>query len=106
MDIDMLGKTSNETPLIIAQIHDIMTTDVTPDGIVFAPESVQSEQITENADYEGIRVRFAGMLGKARIAMQVDIGFGDIIYPEPETSELPTIQIGRASCRERVLRLV
>lgn len=91
MDIDMLGKTSNETPLIIEQIHNIMTQDVTPDGIVFAPESIQSERITENADYEGIRVRFAGTLGKARIAMQVDIGFGDIIYPEPEESELPTI---------------
>ena len=56
MDIDMLGRASNEISYIIVQIHGIMTTDVTPDGIVFAPEAVQSEQITENAVFEGIRV--------------------------------------------------
>jgi hypothetical protein len=91
MDIDMLGITNNEEASIIAQIRDITTVDVEPDGLTFDPESIQTERITEDADYEGIRVRFRGMLDSARVSMQVDIGFGDIIYPGPEQSELPTM---------------
>jgi len=89
MDIDMLGKTLNEETNIIVQICDILAVEVDPDGLVFYSESIRTERITEDADYEGIRVRFNGFLGTARISMQIDIGFGDIVYPEPEMAELP-----------------
>ena len=91
MDIDMLGKTSNEEADIVAQIRDILTVDVEADGLAFDPDSIQAERITEDADYEGIRIRFLGALGSARINMQIDIGFGDVVYPEPEESDLPTM---------------
>jgi len=91
MDIDMLGKTSNEEADIIAQIRDILTVDVEADGLAFDPDSIQAERITEDADYEGIRIRFLGALGSARINMQIDIGFGDVVYPKPEESDLPTM---------------
>ena len=82
MDIDMLGKTGNEETNIIVQICDILAVEVDPDGLAFDSESIRTERITEDADYEGIRVRFSGSLGTARISMQIDIGFGDIVYPE------------------------
>lgn len=44
----------------------------------------------EEADYKGIRVRFHGLLDTASVNMQIDIGFGDIVLPEPKVSELPT----------------
>ncbi|MDL1962560.1 MAG: nucleotidyl transferase AbiEii/AbiGii toxin family protein [Deltaproteobacteria bacterium] len=91
MDIDMLGKTGNEEADIVAQIRDILTVDVETDGLAFDPDSIQAERITEDADYEGIRIRFLGALGSARINMQIDIGFGDVVYPEPEESDLPTM---------------
>ena len=91
MDIDMLGRTSNEEANIVAQIQDILTVDVETDGLAFDPDSIQAERITEDADYEGIRIRFLCALGTARINMQIDIGFGDIVYPEPEESDLPTM---------------
>lgn len=91
MDIDMLGRTSNEEASIVVQIREVMTVDVEPDGLTFDPDSIQSERITNDADYEGIRVRFRGTLDSARVNMQVDIGFGDIIYPGPEESDLPTM---------------
>ncbi len=28
-----------------------------------------------------MRVRFVGLLGKARAAMQIDVGFGDVVTP-------------------------
>jgi hypothetical protein len=35
-------------------------------------------------------VRFQGVLESARIAMQIDIGFGDIVFPAPELHLMPT----------------
>lgn len=89
MDIDMLGRTGNDEANIISQIREVIAVKVEPDGLSFDPESIQSERITEFAEYEGIRIRFRGALGTARINMQIDIGFGDVVYPGPERSELP-----------------
>jgi predicted nucleotidyltransferase component of viral defense system len=91
MDIDMLGKTGNDEENIVAQIRDILAVETTPDGLTFDAESVRTERITEDAVYEGINVRFLGFLGTARITMQIDIGFGDIVYPEPQKEELPCV---------------
>ncbi len=65
--------------------------DVETDGLAFDPDSIQAERITEDADYEWIRIRFLGALGSAKINMQIDIGFGDVVYPEPEESDLSTM---------------
>ena len=91
MDIDMLGITSNKESEIIKQVRDIIAVDVEPDGLFFDPDSIKSERITEDADYEGIRIRFHGSLEKAIIHMQIDIGFGDAVHPGPEMHELPTL---------------
>jgi len=91
MDIDMLGRTSNKEADIIAQIRDILVLDVEADGLAFDPDSIRVERITEDADYAGIRIRFLGALDAVRINMQIDIGFGDVVYPMPEESEFPTM---------------
>lgn len=89
MDIDMLGRTGNDEANIIYQIREVIAMEVEPDGLSFDAGSIQSERITEDADYEGIRIRFRGALGTARINMQIDIGSGDVVYPGPERAELP-----------------
>jgi predicted nucleotidyltransferase component of viral defense system len=91
MDIDMLGKTSNESTEVIAQIREIIGTTVEPDGVSFDSESVKAEKIADDAEYDGIRILFLGMLDTARINMQIDIGFGDVVYPKPEPSSFPTL---------------
>ena len=52
---------------------------------------MKTERLKEDADYEGVRVRFAGLLGKARVAMQIDIGFGDIITPGAQDITYPAL---------------
>jgi hypothetical protein len=91
MDIDMLGKTSNEIDSIIEQVKDIISVNAEPDGLTFNIESIKAKRIKEDADYEGVRVRFIGTLDNARVHMQIDIGFDDIVHPEPVESEFPTI---------------
>lgn len=91
MDIDLLGITSNEEESIVSQILEIIAYEVEPDGLTFDSESIQTESIIQDADYKGIRIRFQAYLGTARVHMQIDIGFGDIVYPIPEKADLPTL---------------
>ncbi len=90
MDIDMLGKTSNAMDDICAQMADIISVEV-DGGLVFGSATLCGERVKEDADYEGVRVRFTGTLDNARVNMQVDVGFGDIIHPGPVGAELPTL---------------
>lgn len=91
MDIDMLGKTSNDIDSIVEQVKDIISVEAEPDGLVFDLNSIKAERIKEDADYEGVRVRFVGTLENARVHMQIDIAFDDIVHPEPIETEFPTI---------------
>jgi hypothetical protein len=69
MDIDLLGKTSNDQARILEQIREILSVEVEPDGFLFENGSIRAGRITEDADYEGVRVRFRGTLGSARVNM-------------------------------------
>ncbi|MBT4482356.1 MAG: nucleotidyl transferase AbiEii/AbiGii toxin family protein [Candidatus Latescibacteria bacterium] len=91
MDIDMLGLTSNEESNIIVQIQEIIALDVEPDGLDFDPDSVRADRIIENADYDGLRILLNGTLGSARVFLQIDIGFGDVVFPGPDKINLPTM---------------
>ncbi len=71
--------------------REICQQEVEPDGIVFDVTDIDAERIAEDADYEGIRIRFRGSLDTARFVIQLDIGFGDIIVPSPESMNYPTI---------------
>lgn len=89
MDIDVLGRTSNHEATLSRQIRDILAVEVEADGLGFDASSLRLEKITEGAEYEGVRVRLNGTLDTARFVLQIDIGFGDITYPEPVEAELP-----------------
>ena len=91
MDIDLLGITSNEASKILSQFREMILQPVEDDGIIFDPESLQAETITEEADYTGLRISFKGFLDSARVNMQIDIGFGDEIFPKPQISDFPII---------------
>jgi len=91
-DIDLLGSTKNDVSAIVAIMRSICKIETAPpDGLLFDPAEVEGERITENADYQGVRVGFWGNLGKARISMQIDIGFGDIVFPAPKKLIYPAI---------------
>lgn len=90
-DIDFLGKTDNDPVNIEDITRQILSTDVDSDGISFDPETLQTQRITEEADYHGVRVTFKGNLDTAKINFQLDVGFGDVVTPEPILATLPTL---------------
>ncbi|NTW84246.1 MAG: nucleotidyl transferase AbiEii/AbiGii toxin family protein [Chlorobiaceae bacterium] len=91
MDIDMLCRTANAPENITTIIHHVLSVEEQEDGIIFDPESITVESITEDADYEGLRVRFRGHLDAVRLTIQLDIGFGDKVYPYPVQESLPSL---------------
>ena len=90
-DIDFLGYVDNEIETLESVVREVCTVDVEEDGVRFDAATVVGERITEDADYEGVRIRFTGFLEKARIPMQIDVGFGDVVHPGSEQKDYPTI---------------
>ena len=91
MDIDLLGRMSNELQHIRVLIAKVCELESEPDGIEFDAQSVKVARIKEDAEYEGVRVRFHANLARARIPMQIDIGFGDVVTPGAVQIEYPTL---------------
>jgi hypothetical protein len=80
-DMDFLAFVGNSLENLVEVIKSMASLEVPDDGLVFDPESVRAERIKENADYEGVRIRFRTFLGQARVTMQIDVGFGDVVHP-------------------------
>lgn len=56
----------------------------------FRPTQFTENESDEEA-YQGVRVKFTALLGRARVPLQVDIGFGDAVTPRPEIAKFPTL---------------
>lgn len=91
VDIDLLGKAGNQVDNIVEITKRICSLPVEPDGLIFNSDSVTGTRIAEDADYEGVRTRFRANLGTARITLQLDIGFGDVIVPAAQPIDYPAI---------------
>jgi predicted nucleotidyltransferase component of viral defense system len=91
MDIDLLGNTSNDLGHIASIVSEICAIESDADGVKFDPASVKAARIKEDADYEGVRAQFRATLAGARIPMQIDIGFGDVIVPGAARIEYPVL---------------
>ena len=107
-DIDLLGHVSNDLTFVRNAIASICRIPSDADGMVFDHESVTTERIAEDADYEGVRAKFRAFLGDANLPMQIDIGFSDVITPEATTIVYPSIlghpaPVLRAYNRETVI---
>jgi hypothetical protein len=61
------------------------------DGLVFDPHSVTAENIMDQDVYHGIRINIVAKLGSAKQQIKIDIGFGDVIFPEPTEIDFPTL---------------
>jgi len=90
-DADFLGRGDNAPERLVRLFRELCELEVEPDGLVFDADSVKAERITEDADYEGVRVTFTAQLDRARIPIQIDIGFGDAVTPAPVESDYPTL---------------
>ena len=89
-DVDLLGYGPDDVETAVATFREISQIAV-DDGIVFDPASVAGSVIRKEAGYGGVRVDLRATLDGACIALQVDIGFGDVVTPAPEPIHYPVL---------------
>lgn len=90
-DMDFLGPDEADVTEIKQMLIDCCEISVKDDGLTFDPHSITEQEIRENQAYDGIRFTIKGSLGNAKISIQIDIGFGDVISPGPYWIDYPTI---------------
>jgi hypothetical protein len=90
-DIDLLGRMENRVEAVVPVFRAVCEQPVEPDGMAFHAHTVVGAPIREDADYAGVRVTFLATLQNARVAMQVDVGFGDVVTPAARPTIYPTL---------------
>lgn len=89
-DVDLLGRDENDIPAVEKIFREICQIE-SLDGLQFPLETLQGSLIREEEVYQGVRITLTAMLAKARIPLQIDVGFGDAVTPKPKIETLPTL---------------
>lgn len=90
-DVDLLGFGAADAAATRKTFADFCKLKVADDGLVFDAASIRVETLREEEEYQGLRVRLEAKLGSAVIPVQVDIGFGDAVHPEPQELTYPVL---------------
>ena len=91
VDIDLLAqRIGNDTEKMKQVFTEIFSIE-TEDPLRFDFDSLDVHTITEFKDYHGVNASIMAYLDRTRIAISIDIGFGDVIYPERVKMEFPVV---------------
>jgi predicted nucleotidyltransferase component of viral defense system len=90
-DLDLLGL-GDPRPEVLARVfREVMSIETLDNGVAFDVGHLRAEAIRDAAAYDGVRVRTEARVGSARSPVQIDIGFGDIVIPQPDEAEYPVL---------------
>lgn len=90
-DLDLTASKQHTAAELKSIFQSICTLPVKEDGLMFLAETVHAEPIREDTEYGGMRVTMESRLGRAKIPLQIDIGFGDAITPKALIETFPVI---------------
>ena len=91
MDIDLLAQhISNDIDEMKNLFHDIFLIQC-DDALRFDMDTLEVINITEFKEYHGVNVSIMGYLDRTKVPVSIDIGFGDVIYPERIKMEFPVL---------------
>jgi predicted nucleotidyltransferase component of viral defense system len=90
-DIDLLARETSSNMDALRYIFTDISAIPFDDAVTYDTDSITTERIKEDADYEGVRIKVTARLGNIRKSLQFDIGFGDVVVPKPEALEYPTL---------------
>lgn len=92
LDVDFMGtQIDNDKENILKVFKEIAKMSYPEDGISFHSETMTAENITVEKKYPGVRVNFSSNIGTYLQNLTFDIGFGDIIVPNPMEMDYPSL---------------
>ncbi|MDB6088715.1 MAG: hypothetical protein JWN85_1499 [Gammaproteobacteria bacterium] len=84
-------------------IATVCTVNAPDEAVAFDPASITMEPTRADEEYAGVRVTFEARLGTIRDRLQVDVGFGDALWPHAEELAYP-VALGEAASILRTYR--
>jgi predicted nucleotidyltransferase component of viral defense system len=90
-DGDLLGYGDLSQASLTRILGEVCAVAVLPDGLEFLSASIRVVPIRPENAYGGMRATLDARLGKARLRVQIDVGSGDAVTPEPEWLEYPCL---------------
>lgn len=91
-DADFSGTEEMSVEEMESIVEDLCELEVDPeDGVLFLTNTIEGMRIREGQVYEGIRVNLKAVLGNQKFGIQLDVGFGDALIPEPEEISYPVL---------------
>lgn len=90
-DLDLLAFGANDPASIQKVVEEVCGVGCPEDGLRFDSTTIEITPLRADDKYPGQRAALRAFLGKARIRVQVDFGFGDSVRPPAEISEYPTM---------------
>lgn len=90
-DLDLLGFGDDDVAVVAASIAVICNQQAPEDGLRFDAATIKAEAIRAQQDYGGVRVKLTAFLGRTRIPVQIDVGFGDAVTPAITELEFPPL---------------
>lgn len=90
-DIDLLAFVPGGLESVRQILAEVCRVECVEDQITFDADTIRMELIKEFDDYQGARAKFLAHLGTAKVFMQLDLGFGDKVYPSAVWADFPTI---------------
>ncbi len=89
-DLDLLWQ-SDPSPDALAAVFRAVCRMEETDGVAFDAGSVSAEPIREHQSYVGVRIVLRADVDRARVRVQVDVGFGDAVEPPPQRVTYPSL---------------
>ena len=90
-DIDLLAQCiSNDIEEMKKVFKEIFSIKC-DDALRFDLNTLDVIYITEFKEYHGVKVSILGYLDKTKVPVSIDIGFGDIVYPERMKMDFPVL---------------
>ena len=91
MDIDLLAQhISNDAEELKKVFNDIFSLEC-DDALRFDLNTLEAVNITEFKEYHGVKVSIMGYLDRTKVPVSIDIGFGDVVYPERMKMDFPVL---------------
>jgi hypothetical protein len=90
-DLALLAHFPPDAGEIRRVFHDICLTKVDDDGLRFETPAMEIEATQGLRLFGGFRVNIPASLGKVRLQIRIDLGFGDVVTPVPKRITYPTL---------------
>jgi hypothetical protein len=90
-DADLLGFGDLSDEALARTFREVCAVGVEPDAMTYLPDSIRVAAMRPEDAYGGKRVTLQSRLGPARLRVQVDVGIGDAVIPEPVWLDYPSL---------------